>query len=86
MTSNPLMPVISLPTRVTYNTTTLIDNIFTNVINPDIISGNLKVGISDHLPSFVLIPKSNVQHLPKKHNLFKRDIKKVYFDNLNNVL
>ena len=44
------------------------------------------MGISDHLPSFVLIPKSNVQHLPKKHNLFKRDIKKVNFDNLNNVL
>ena len=38
-----------------YNNT-LIDNIFSNVIDPDIISGNLTATISDHLPQFSIIP------------------------------
>ena len=54
---------------------TLIDNIFTSEVNPDIKSGNLTIGISDHLPSFVVIPKQNQKHLPKRHNLLKRDRK-----------
>ena len=33
-----------------------IDNIFSNVIDPDIISGNLTATISDHLPQFAIIP------------------------------
>ena len=37
-------------------THTLIDNIFSNVIDPDIISGNLTATISDHLPQFAIIP------------------------------
>ena len=32
-----------------YKNDTLIDNIFTNQLNPDILSGNLTVGISDHI-------------------------------------
>ena len=38
------------------NYNTLIDNIFSNVIEPDIISGNLTASISDHLPQFAVIP------------------------------
>ncbi len=54
----------------------LIDNIYTNVFNPDIISGNITFNVSDgHLPSFVIIPKPNQNHLPKKHNFFKRSTK-----------
>ena len=86
LTNNLLLPLISLPTRVVNSSHTLIDNIFTNVINPDIISGNLAVGISDHLPSFTLIPKSKVQHLPKKHNIYKRNIKNLNVTNLINDL
>ena len=41
MTSNFLLPVITLPTKINTSNDTLIDNIFTNQINPDIISGNL---------------------------------------------
>ena len=75
MTSNFLLPSISLPTRIQGNSETLIDNIFSNSINPDIISGNLNIGISDHLPSFIMVPNSNQNHLPKKHNIFTRDTK-----------
>ena len=74
MTSNFLLPTILLPTKINTSSDTLIDNIFTNQFNPDIISGNLTFNISDgHLPSFSIFPKSNQQHLPKKHNIFKRN-------------
>ena len=89
MTSNFLLPSISLPTRMTNNSGTLIDNIFTNSINPDAISGNLTIGISDHLPSIFIVPKPNQNHLPKKHNLFTRNLKninsEVLFSDLNNI-
>ena len=39
MTSNFLLPTISRPTRINRGNDTLIDNIFTNQFNPDIISG-----------------------------------------------
>ena len=65
------MPAVVIPTKIN----TLIDNIFTNQINPDMISGNLTTAISDHLPSFLILPKTNYQHLPKKHNIFKRNTK-----------
>ena len=38
------------PTRITSHSTTLIDNTFSNVIDADIISGNLTATIFDHLP------------------------------------
>ena len=75
--SNHLLPSISLPTKLnTSGNHTLIDNIYINIFNPDIISGNITFNISDgHLPSFVIIPKPNQNHLPKKHNFYKRSIK-----------
>ena len=59
MTSN-LLTLIIIPTRINSNNDTLIDNIFSNQYNPDTISGNLTLNISDgHLPSFMITPKSN---------------------------
>lgn len=68
-----LLPSITLPTRINPINNTLIDNIFTSDIHPELISGNLSVAISDHLPSFLVIPKQNQNFLPKKHNIWKRD-------------
>ena len=56
LTSNLFIPLILQPTRITSHSNTRIDNIFSNVIDPDIISGNLTVTISDHLPQFAIIP------------------------------
>ena len=50
LASNSFIPVILQPTRITSHSNTLIDNIFSNVIDPGIISGNLIATISDHLP------------------------------------
>ena len=41
LASNSFLPYILQPTRITSHSKTLIDNIFTNVILPDSISGNL---------------------------------------------
>ena len=56
LASNSFIPLILQPTRITSHFNTLIDNIFSNAINPDIISGNLTATISDHLPQFAIIP------------------------------
>ena len=84
MTTNYLLPSIIIPTKINRAKNTLIDNVFTNQINPDMISGNLSTTISDHLPSFVIIPKSNQRYLPKKHNILRRDTK--HFDRENFLL
>ncbi len=75
MTTNQLLPTISLPTKLNSKHNTLHDNIFTNQFNPDMVSGNFTVLISDHLASFLIVPNKNKQFLPKKHNIFKRDAK-----------
>ena len=76
MMSNFLLPAITLPTKINRGKNTLIDNIFTNQLNPESTSGNLELNLSDgHLPSFLIIPKNNQNHLPKKHNIYSRSSK-----------
>ena len=54
MYENLLFPYIISPTRVTPRSRTIIDNIFSNIIEEDIISGNITTTISDHYIQFVL--------------------------------
>ena len=49
-----LLPSISLPTRITDQSRTLIDNIFFTPSKYKPHSGNLLVGISDHLPQYLI--------------------------------
>ena len=70
--SHLFVPHITLPTRITTRSKTLIDNIFSN--DPDFangVSGNFTFSISDHLPQFLLKP-DNLKHPPKKHNVYRR--------------
>ena len=83
MMSNFLLPLITIPTKINTGTSTLIDNIFTNHLHPDMKTGNLTVKISDHLPSFMIVPRQNQNHLPKKHNLYSQKCKN--FDQENFV-
>ena len=71
LSSNYFLPTITLPTKLNASgNDTLIDNIFSNIFNPDIISGNILFNASDgHLPSFAIFPRSNQNHLPKKHTV-----------------
>ena len=56
LASNSFIPYILHPTRITSHFKTLIDNIFSNFISPEIISGNITATISDYLPKFSFLP------------------------------
>lgn len=83
MMSNFLRPTITLPTKINNLRHTIIDNIFTNQITPGIISGNLSISISDHLPSFLFVPNDNQHHVPRQ-TIYRRDTKN--FDRNNFIL
>ena len=90
LTSYLFTPHITLPTRISRNynndnsTQTLIDNIFSNSLNPmDGISGNLTLAISDHLAQFLIIP-SHTNKQVHNFEVYKRNTKN--FDRENFVL
>ena len=53
-----LLPLISIPTRVTNDSQTLIDNNLTNQLSA-VKSGVLNVQITDHFPIYVAVPINN---------------------------
>ena len=57
MYSNSLVRYITLPTRITPRSKTLIDNIFFSEINEAAVSRNLITDISDHHVQFLITPK-----------------------------
>ena len=66
------MPLITLPTL---SSKTLIYNILYNQFSDDIISGNLTVGISDHILQFSIVPFTNQNHIPNNKNIYIRKLK-----------
>ena len=64
MYSNNLFPLITKPSRITTETATLIDNIFTNKIELNIKAGLLLHDLSDHLPVFAVL--QNVLRIKKE--------------------
>jgi len=71
--------LIDKPTRVTTRTSTLIDNIFCNILNSKITPGILYNDITDHFPVFHFInkDKTKTESAKHKHNFFyKRNITK----------
>ena len=73
LASNSFLPYILQPTRITSHSKTLIDNIFTNVIFPDSISGNLTATISNHFPQFLIVPNIFSNPPSNKSNIYERD-------------
>ena len=72
LASNSFIPLILQPTRITSHSNTLIDNIFSNVSDPDIVSGNLTATISDHLPQFAIIPSMFGNIIGNKSKIYER--------------
>ena len=84
LASNSFIPLILQPIRINSHSNTLIDNIFSNVNDPDITSGNLTASISDHLPQFGIIPNMFGNITGNKSNIYERDWSK--FDPENFIL
>ena len=66
-------PHIVQPGRITSHSKTLIDNIFSNYISQDIVSGNITATISDHLPKLLIAPHIFLNVPNGKTNIFERD-------------
>ena len=73
LASNSFLPYILQPIKITSHSKTLIDNIFTNVILPDSLSGNLTATFSDHLPQFLIVPNIFSNSPSNKFNIYERD-------------
>ena len=84
LSSHYFLPHILQPSRVISNSKTLIDNIFSNIAVPNIISGNLTASISGHLPQFLVAPDIFFNASYPKSNNYERDRSR--FDQENFVL
>ena len=81
MYSNTLLPYITGPTHITPTSSTLIDNIFYNGIDENVLSGNIITSLSDHLGQFLIIPNNEI-HVKKKKNIYARNYKNIDTDAL----
>ena len=81
LASNPIIPYILQPASLTSHSKTLIDNIFSNALSCETISGNITATISDYLPQFMFAP--NVLSIPlcNKSNILERDWSKFNKEN-----
>ena len=81
LASNSIIPYILQPARITNHSKTLIDNIFSNILSSEIISGNLTATISDHLPQFLFAPNILSNPSYNRPNIFERDWSKFNKEN-----
>ena len=70
-----LTPHITIPTRITPRSRTLINNIFTNTVDEPSVSGNLMCSISDHLGQFLIYPKQNAKKCLNEKTKYNRNYK-----------
>ena len=78
LASNSFIPLILQLPRITSHSNTLIDNIFSSVIDPGTTSGNLTPTISDdNLSQFEIIPNMFGNILGNKSIICERDWSKI---------
>ena len=78
MSSYGLLPHILYPTREFGDTSTIIDNIFTNNISNLIQSGNIFTDLSDHYSQFIMVNREKLDL--KKVTVYSRDYSKFSAD------
>ena len=62
MISNSFLPYILQPTRVTEHSSTVIDNILSNITDFKTSSGNITSLVADHFAQFLIIKKRHVSY------------------------
>lgn len=67
-----ILPFISLPTRITNQSSTLIDNIFVSPSSNSLLSGNLTVSLSDHLPQFIFFQNEFISNVNQKLGYYRK--------------
>ena len=79
LSSYGLLPQILYPTREMGNSSTIIDNIFTNNVSDLIQSGNILTDFSDHYSQFIMVERDIMDF--KTISVFSRDYSKFSVDN-----
>ena len=74
--NNLITPSINLPTRITAQSSTIIDNILLSSFDSKIYTGNLLVGLSDHCPQLAIISNENERKENTKLSVCLQDWKK----------
>ena len=85
LVSYRLVPTILRPTRITQDSATLIDNIFTNVPTDHLDSAIITEDLSDHLPIYV-ITKTQLPTLKKPLAYVKRIVNDSAISTFNTLL
>ena len=78
--SKQFLPYIIHPSRVSENSSTLIDNIFANISENETVSGNILTKITDHFPQFLIVKHAGITY--KDLSYFQHDFSKLNADNL----
>ena len=83
------LPLITKPTRIACNSSTLIDNIFCNDLKVNTLSGIIVADVSDHLPIYAVLLSSKLKSFKPNDNhshYYKRDTSQQALDNLTEDL
>ena len=86
MYSSSLSPQITILTRITPRSKTLIDKIFTNSADESSLSGNLSYAILDTLAKFLIYREFKTKNHRKQETIYKRNYNKDKLSNLKNEL
>ena len=78
---NSIIPYTLQPTRLISHSKTLIDNMFSNILSSEIISGNLTATISDHLTQILFARNIHSNPSYNRSNIFERDWSKFNKEN-----
>ena len=79
-------PMISVPTRVTETSATLIDNIFTNVFGDNSKSGVLCMEVADHCPIFLVTFKEHMESISTLNPKYKRSFNEANTSKFKSVI
>ena len=74
LSSTSFIPYVLQPTRITSRSKTLIDDIFSNIISPEVVSGNVTATISDHMSQFLFTPNVLSKSSSQKSNTYQSSL------------
>ena len=80
--SKQFLPYIIHPSRVSENSSTLIDNIFANISDSETVSGNILTQITDHFPQFLILKHAGISY--KDLQYYQHDFSRFNADDLLN--
>ena len=85
MTSSGFLPHMLQPTRISEQSSTIIDNIYGNNLEQEIISGNILIQFADHLSQFSSIKKKimRTKHSPVYRRNFSAYNEQSYIDDVS---